>query len=60
VKTLIMLMLFLEQARGHHVGDPCNSVCQFAPDCPSLHFCGVRFALKKRTVVTFSARAAED
>jgi len=22
VKTLIMLMLFLEQARGHHVGDP--------------------------------------
>jgi len=23
VKTLIMLMLLLEQARGHHVGDPC-------------------------------------
>jgi len=25
VKTLIMLMLFLEQARGHHVGDPCSN-----------------------------------
>jgi len=34
VKTLIMLLLFLEQARGrpgarghHHVGDPCSSGC---------------------------------
>jgi len=36
VKTLIMLMLFLEQthgrpgARGHHVGDPCTRVSQAA------------------------------
>jgi len=35
VKTLIMLMLFLERARGHHVGDPwlremCEKKCKLA------------------------------
>jgi len=30
-KKFIMLMLYLEQARGHHVGDPCYKLSQTNP-----------------------------